>query len=241
MSYFREHYSNIYFDLSPEREKQALSFFGPNFGEAVRPLDKAQSQCLDLGCGFGNFVYYLRQNGFTRVKGIDSDKEQIDICKLEFTGYQFEQVDVFDFLRKTEQKYRLISCFSLLEHLPKEKIVDFLRLVKERLTLDGFFVLSTPNMETIFGNSGGRYGDFTHTVGFTYFSLLQVLKMAGFGNEYQIEIFGSPKKERPGLLFFVYSLLSKITLFLTRCYFLLLRYQMPKVHSYALCAIIKKR
>lgn len=241
MSYFKEHYSNVYPDLLRERERQALSFFVPNFDEVVRPLDKARSQCLDLGCGFGNFIYYLRKKGFRNLTGIDLDQDQIDICKREFPGGSFFAQDIFDFLRKANQNYDLISVFSVLEHIAKESTLEFLKLIKSRLSEKGIVVLSTPNMETIFGNTGGRYGDFTHTVGFTYFSLLQVLKMAGFGNEYQIEIFGSPKKGQSGLLFFIYNLLSKTTLFLTHCYFLLLGYQMPKIHSYALCAVIKKR
>jgi 2-polyprenyl-3-methyl-5-hydroxy-6-metoxy-1,4-benzoquinol methylase len=43
------------------------------------PQDRA-SRIVDLGCGHGTFLYFLSRAGYTRIAGIDTSQQQIDLA-----------------------------------------------------------------------------------------------------------------------------------------------------------------
>jgi hypothetical protein len=70
---------------------------------------------------------------------------------------------------------------DFIEHLPKNKVIEFLILVNKSLKLNGVFIAKTPNMGNPF-SLYSRYFDFTHEVGFTEKSLFQILCTTNFTN-----------------------------------------------------------
>jgi len=59
------------------------------------PKDK-QARCLDVPCGFGNFLYFLNGKGYQNIQGIDLDSKQVELAKL--VGLPAEQGDAFQIL-----------------------------------------------------------------------------------------------------------------------------------------------
>ncbi|MDC0933353.1 class I SAM-dependent methyltransferase [Arcobacteraceae bacterium] len=54
------------------------------------------STILDVGCGFGEYIEYLKINNKTPYKyiGIDCEQDMINICKKRFPNEEFHLIDV---------------------------------------------------------------------------------------------------------------------------------------------------
>lgn len=143
-------------------------------------LDIRQSwNCLDLACGFGNFLSYLRQVGVEKFIGVDGSVEATNHARREFGEQHVVTADVFEYLASEDQRIDLISALDFIEHINKNDIFKLLSLVSDRQTLGGLLLIRTPNANGLFGQSA-RYADITHEVCFTPGSLTDVLSRCGY-------------------------------------------------------------
>jgi SAM-dependent methyltransferase len=132
---------------------------------------------LELGCGPGYLLGYLKQKGFTNVEGIDLSKEQIAIaCEL---GHRADVADVFEYLHQRTGQYDAILAFDFIEHFQKQELQRLTGTIAAALTPGGRLILQTPNGQ---GLMAGHiiYGDLTHGSIFTPGSLQQLLGLSGF-------------------------------------------------------------
>jgi len=147
-------------------------YFGRHF-----PKDK-NSRVLDIGCGYGGFLYYLKDLGYTDCLGIEVSQEQVDLAgQLGITNTK--KADLREFLQGKDGKYDVIFARDVLEHLPKEAILDSLALIYNALSPEGVFIMQSPNGESPFSGRY-RYNDFTHEVAFSLKSLSQIFTQVGF-------------------------------------------------------------
>ena len=142
--------------------------------------DYKRKSILDLGCGIGGVLNFLKNSECTDYFGIDSSHEQVEVCKKYITN-NIAEIDLFEFLNSNSKKYNIIFLLDVLEHIQKERIIELLELIKKSLSSNGKLIIRTPNMESFYA-AYGRYIDFTHQIGFTSESLHQVLSEAEFDN-----------------------------------------------------------
>ena len=162
-----------------EIEKQYNSaFYVDENTENALPINK-KAKILDMGCGFGRFLKYLKDSGYTNVQGVEIGEEQNQFLKSK--GYTIYQKDIFDFLKTTDEKYDFVSMFDVLEHFTKEEIVELLPLLKDILNDNGRLLIRVPNGEAMY-KGGIMYGDFTHETFFTSKSLKQIFNIFEFNN-----------------------------------------------------------
>ncbi len=135
---------------------------------------------LDLGCGVGFLVYFLKRQGFVHVTGIDKNENLISIAKSKVNA-EFIVDDGITYLEKQKAQYDIIFLWNVLEHIPKENVMKSLRVLHNSLSDDGFVVVRTPNMTNIMAQ-GHFCDDFTHRSAFTEQSIAQVAQLAGFSN-----------------------------------------------------------
>ena len=64
--------------------------------------DDRDGKILDIGCGSGQFLYFLRKKGYTQAKGVDVDKTQVEIAKA--LGLDAEETLIHDFLGRSESE-----------------------------------------------------------------------------------------------------------------------------------------
>lgn len=161
---------------------------------------------LDLGCGIGGVLNYLKQNGCTDIFGVDNSQEQIEVCQ-KYVTKKVSQVDIFDFLKSNTKEFDIIIVFDIVEHIQKNRIIELLKLVYDSLSPNGIVIIRTPNMGSIIAPYG-RYLDFTHDTGFTSGSLQQVLSEAEFTD---IVFFNSAiGRKRIYLLKLIHKILSSM-------------------------------
>ncbi|MDO9547162.1 MAG: class I SAM-dependent methyltransferase [Pelolinea sp.] len=139
-------------------------------------------QILDIACGEGSLLCFLKDNGFSNLAGFDLSEENVRIChclSLDFV-VQFDALDVIQY--RLGQSYDLIFLLDILEHIPKQSASDFLKNVGERLNSGGVLIIQTPNMGSICGIYH-RYNDLTHEFGVTEKSIRDLLLCSGFDKE----------------------------------------------------------
>jgi len=173
------------------------------------PADKGTG-ILDIGCGMGHFIRFLKVKGYTNVKGVDVSREAVDYCKEnKIEGVSLID-DLEDFLVKSANGYDAIILKSVIAHFKREDTISNLRLIRGALKDGGSLLVETFNV-SVFSGLFAMCDDFTHKAGFTEESLLQVLKEAGFSN---IKITGNryrPKSIR-GLAWVIFNKLWSLVL-----------------------------
>ncbi|HEX8331468.1 MAG TPA: methyltransferase domain-containing protein [Segetibacter sp.] len=156
------------FQNKPYVEKLINSFF----------YKRTDSIIYDLGCGYGKYLFFLKQKSFLNIKGVDVSKEQVDIAhKLGLHEVECGEID--DFLKRQTTEADFILLMDILEHLTKDELFNMLDLVYHKVKNGGKIIIHIPNGEGIFG-SRIAYGDLSHEVCFTPSSINQLLKIIGF-------------------------------------------------------------
>ncbi|MDB5082600.1 MAG: Methyltransferase type 11 [Chloroflexi bacterium] len=145
--------------------------------KAWLPEDKA-SVCVDLACGNGDFLYFLRSNGFENAYGVDLNQESLAAGR-QMGLENLEYADLFTYLSGKEAVYDQVSAFNIFEHLKKEEILALLKLVHKALKPGGRLLAVTPNGLSPFAGAT-RYHDFSHETGFTPASWRQLARLNGF-------------------------------------------------------------
>lgn len=154
-------------------------YFRKNY---MRFLTSSNERILDVGCGMGHFLFFLKISGFTDVTAIDLSQECLEHCRqMELLPAQkIHRVEMDVFLGGKRECFDVIVLNDVLEHLPKDTILTNLHTAREALRPGGRVIIKVVNASNPITGGGSRYIDFTHTVGFTEESLAQVLRMAGY-------------------------------------------------------------
>ncbi len=156
-------------------EKQA-PVFEKRLGRHL-PADK-NATIVDLACGGGDFLYFLKRRGYTNLTGVDLSPQQVTLARQVIP--QVEEGDVIAFLEKNPGRFDLITAFDLIEHLTKDEVLSFLEKAYAALKPGGKLILQTPNGDSPFVGTI-LYGDFTHELCLNPASATKLLKLCGFG------------------------------------------------------------
>lgn len=139
-----------------------------------------KTKILDIGCGMGHFLYFLKKENYKDYLGIDGSEECIEFCKKK--KFNVKYIDAFEFLKTNKNNFDLIVMNDIIEHLTRDEIIEILKLIYNNLNQGGKIFVKTPNMANPILGVHGRYIDFSHKIGFTEESLSQVLRISEFKN-----------------------------------------------------------
>ena len=135
------------------------------------------SNVLEIGCGMGRFMLMLQDEGYNNLVGVDIDKTQISIAKK--SNLRVYLIDGIEYLKSTSDRFNVIYFFDVLEHIDKEKQLEFLKLIYEHLDDNGMIAFSVPNALAP-SSMFYRYDDFTHTISYCKNTISFLLRNAGF-------------------------------------------------------------
>jgi len=171
--------------IADPRVRSALfASFGRMLGPWL-PKDRGHG-ILDVACGEGSLLCYLREQGYTNLAGCDLSPENVAICH----ALGLERVRCWNALRLGEmpglKRYRSIFAMDMIEHLPKAEAAGFLETLRHLLEPGGSVVLQTPNMGSLYGCYHRHY-DLSHEFGLTERSAHALFLVAGFAPD-RIEI-----------------------------------------------------
>ncbi len=84
---------------------------------------------LDIGCGTGFSLEFLKSLGYSSLKGIDPSKEMIKLAKIKKLNVK---IGGFQELNKISEKYDLILSISALQWLlPNKKEIEIKNIIKK--------------------------------------------------------------------------------------------------------------
>lgn len=165
---WHDHTMPGYIELS-KRKYQAIF-------DGILPKDKDAS-ILEIGCANGMALLTLKDMGYFNIKGIELSQELAAIAKS--FNLEVIEADALDYIKRDQQSYDFIFMIDVLEHLPINRIYEFLRDIYEHLNENGKLMLIVPNAISPAG-SYFRYIDWTHQTSFTPTSISYLLENAGF-------------------------------------------------------------
>ncbi|KLU59393.1 ubiquinone biosynthesis O-methyltransferase [Peptococcaceae bacterium CEB3] len=118
-----------------ERQRVYLDYF------------KGKNKVLDIGCGRGEFVELLQENG-VGVQGIDINEDMVGYCQDR--GLPVIQADLFAHLESLEDN-SLDGIFAaqVIEHLKPADIIRLVDLCRQKLTSSGLLILESINPENV--------------------------------------------------------------------------------------------
>lgn len=158
-------------------------FYQANYLEHL-PDDRS-ARILVISCGPGYFVNLLAEAGYGDVLGIDSCEEKVAYAVER--GLNCRVATAFEALQSTDRPYDVIICEQELNHLTKEEMVTFLRLVWDKLAPGGRLLCHGLNGANPVTGAEALSQNFDHFNAFTAYSLTQVLEHCGFDD---ITVFG---------------------------------------------------
>jgi SAM-dependent methyltransferase len=140
-------------------------FRGPE--EVIRARQRAhvrrfagRRRVVDLGCGRGEILELLRENG-VGAEGVDADAEMVAHARAK--GLRATRADLFDYLAAAPAgSIDGVLASHVIEHLAFPDQVRLLRLAARALEAGGAILLETPNPTSLLAGSVNFRRDPTH-------------------------------------------------------------------------------
>jgi O-antigen chain-terminating methyltransferase len=129
------------------------------FLEAIKD-NVADARAVDLGCGRGEWLELLQQNGFDAI-GIDQDEGMLAACKER--DLRANLGDALSYLRSLPtSSVALVSGFHIAEHLTFSNLQLVVGEALRVLMENGLLILETPNPENVVVATNDFFIDPTH-------------------------------------------------------------------------------
>lgn len=131
---------------------------------------------LDLGCGRGEFMRILRDEG---VGCLGVDLNAMEINALRAAGFEAVRADLVDFLERDRGTYSGAALLQVAEHLTPAQFERALELLHERLADGALLIIETPNPLSPFA-LGHFHTDPTHVAPLPPERVRFSVELAGF-------------------------------------------------------------
>lgn len=149
---------------------------------------------LDIGCGRGEWLRLLGEQGFTAI-GVDLNRAMVEHCRAQ--GLDAHHRDALAWLQgQPDASCALISAFHVVEHLPFEVLFRLLEEARRVLAPGGVLIFETPNPENVLVGSHTFYHDFSHRNPVTPSSLQFLVGYHGFAVDRLLRLNPYPPEAR---------------------------------------------
>ncbi len=141
-------------ELIKERLRAYLPFTQPFFTLTNTP------NSLDLGCGRGEWLELLSEEGF-QATGVDLNDRMLEACFA--LGLNARKGDALDALREMPSaSVSIVSAFHVVEHIGFKELLALVKEATRVLIPGGLLILETPNPENLLVGSCNFYLDPSH-------------------------------------------------------------------------------
>jgi len=146
--------------------------------EAYIPYFKDKKNVIDIGCGRGEFLSLMQDNGINAV-GVDIYEPYADYCRMK--GLNAECGDGSEYLSKLESVDG-IFVGQVVEHLKPHQIIRLCNTAFEKLSDGGCIIIETPNPTSLSIYTNAFYIDPSHIKPVHPLTMKYYLEKAGFRN-----------------------------------------------------------
>jgi len=179
-------YSNIYSNIDrgdiksvSELEAGTSPALALNYSRLL-PEDKS-AVILDIGCGWGYFLNYLKKKGYYNIEGIDllHHAKRLDFIRKNITSNITGADNIEDHLAKNSNKYDLIVLQQVIYYFRKEDLPKIMEAIFASLKPGGRLVVETFN-GSLLTSTFVQNWDYERKMIFTEYSLAEILVDSGF-------------------------------------------------------------
>ena len=141
---------------------------------------------VDLGCGRGEWLEILKQNGFA-ARGCDVSDEMIKEC--EKNDLEAKKQGAIEFLGQLQDSsLALVGAFQLVEHLEFNELCELIKQAHRVLKDGGILILETPNPENLRVATLNFYLDATHVKPIPPMLLEYLCEFEGFSDTFMMRL-----------------------------------------------------
>jgi SAM-dependent methyltransferase len=120
----------------------------------VPELKRHDIRYLDVGCGDGQFLSFLKMSGYSAAVGIEPDAARAANARQRFLPV-YASVEEARLAREIRDEVDVISVWHVMEHV--DRPILFLKLYATMLSPDGVMLVSVPNQKSAQTRLFGRY------------------------------------------------------------------------------------
>ncbi|WP_306112495.1 bifunctional 2-polyprenyl-6-hydroxyphenol methylase/3-demethylubiquinol 3-O-methyltransferase UbiG [Roseovarius sp. MMSF_3448] len=176
---------------TPEEIARRLKVYLPDVEAAW--LQTAQKPVLDLGCGRGEWLGLLAENG---IRGFGVDLSAVQIEEAVDKGLDVRQGNALQALADQEDNsLSVVSAHHLIEHLPFDAVAWITREALRVLAPGGLLLFETPNTRNVLVGATTFHTDPTHLKPMPEQVMEVLLETAGFD---PVQVHGLNPHERFG-------------------------------------------
>jgi len=157
------------------------------YNQIVLPWLPAErsSAIVEIACGHGSFLHWLKARNFTRVTGVDSSPEQVQFARM--VGATVHEGDVNQWLAdQPDSSLQVVVGIDLIEHISKDELMVLLRETRRVLVPGGRMILRYPNGDSPLVGMN-LFNDVTHVWTYTPNCLNSLAQMHGFARSHFID------------------------------------------------------
>jgi 2-polyprenyl-3-methyl-5-hydroxy-6-metoxy-1,4-benzoquinol methylase len=174
-----EKYASVMQDAKVAFNEEEAQRWGRAYGTFLKGWlpERKDASILEVGCGWGRLLYFLKTRGYVNLQGVDISPEQVKLARQVIDNVT--EGDAIEYLDNHPHSFALIIGLDIIEHFRKDEVLHFLEACYKALLPGGRLILQTPNAGSPWGMMC-RYGDFTHEVALDPNSLKRLLALTGF-------------------------------------------------------------
>ncbi|NVH73584.1 methyltransferase domain-containing protein [Paraburkholderia sp. JPY432] len=161
-----------------ENVRAKLAIYDDWLATNVPRAGRLTHQIVDIGCGRGEWLSYVRERGHDAI-GIDVSPVMVKACIAQ--GFDARHTDALKYLRSLPTgSVAAVTGFHIIEHLPFDYLFALVQESYRVLVEGGSVLFETPNPENILVGSHTFYHDFTHRNPITPSAITFLLKYHHF-------------------------------------------------------------
>jgi 2-polyprenyl-3-methyl-5-hydroxy-6-metoxy-1,4-benzoquinol methylase len=244
VSFYENIYSNIdRGDIRSVSELEAGTSAALDLNYRVLLPESSSARILDVGCGWGYLLHYLKKRGYSNIEGIDSSHHSRrlnfikDTLKIDAVG--IEKVE--DYLNANKGKYDLIVMQQVIYYFKREDLPVIMKAAYDALRPGGRIIVEVFNgslLTSVFVQGW----DYERTMIFTEFSLAEILIDSGFK---LMDISGMKTPPEMRFRSRMRRMAQDAWLFILKCIYMLERGKdpvlVPRIYAKHLIAVAEKR
>lgn len=116
---------------------------------------KPNARMIDLGCGSGGLLLYLKSKGYSDLEGIDISATAVNLCREKNLAVRMEDMANFSAERNS---YEVIICNDVLYFLNDIEKFNFIQSIAKCLTSGGICIMNLPALKIFRGSHDETVG-----------------------------------------------------------------------------------